>query len=85
MPWIDFFDSDGLSGKGNAEIDLLALQAKTSADGDHDGAVVERVVRFGGRLDGIEQAAQQTLPDLACAPVRFLRLGSYDGRFHRFG
>ena len=30
------------------------------------------------------QAAQQTLPNLACAPVRFLPLGSYDGRFTQF-
>ena len=44
---VDFFDTDGLSGKGNAEIDFLVIQAKTSAAGDHDGAVVERVVGLG--------------------------------------
>src|SRR5271165_4428665 len=43
---VDFFDADGLSRKGNAEINLLVVQAKASAAGDHDGAVVERVVRF---------------------------------------
>ena len=43
---VDFFDPDSLSRKGYAEIDLLAVQAKTSAAGDHDGAVVDRVVRL---------------------------------------
>jgi len=43
---VDFFDADGLSCKGNAEVDLLVVQAKTSATGDHDRAVVEGVVRF---------------------------------------
>ena len=33
---VDFFDTDGLSCKGDAEIDLLVVQAKTSAAGDHD-------------------------------------------------
>ncbi len=41
---VDFFDTDGLSGKGNAEVDLLVVQAKTSAAGDHDGAVVKWVM-----------------------------------------
>jgi hypothetical protein len=33
----------------------------------------------------MRQAAQETLPDLACAPVRFLTLGADDSRFHLFG
>jgi hypothetical protein len=44
---VDFLDTDGLSGEGNAEVDLLVIEAETSAAGEHDGAVVERVVRFG--------------------------------------
>src|SRR5262245_42723984 len=47
MPWSDFFDFDGLSGEGNAEVDLLVAQAKTSAAGDHYGAVAERIQWFG--------------------------------------
>ena len=34
-------------GKGYAEVDLLVVEAKTPAAGDHDGAIVERVVRLG--------------------------------------
>ena len=44
---VNFFDADRLAGEGYAEVDLLVVQAKTSATGDHDGAVVERVVRIG--------------------------------------
>jgi hypothetical protein len=33
-----FFDADGLAGEGNAEIDLVVIEAKTSAAGD-DNAV----------------------------------------------
>ena len=36
---VDFFDADGLAGEGHAEVDLLVVQAKTSAAGDHDRAV----------------------------------------------
>jgi hypothetical protein len=43
---VDFFDADGLSSKGYAEVDLLVVQAETSATGDHQRAVVERVVRL---------------------------------------
>jgi hypothetical protein len=43
---VNFFDADGLACEGYAEVDLLVIQAKTSAAGDHDGAVMERVVRF---------------------------------------
>ena len=46
MPVVDFFDNDGLSCKGHAEIDLLVVQAKTSAAGDDDRAVVEWLVRL---------------------------------------
>ena len=44
---VNFLDSDRLAGEGYAEVDLLVLQANTSAAGVDDGAVVERVVRFG--------------------------------------
>ena len=40
---VNFLDAHGLAGKRYAEVDLLVVQAKTSAAGDHDGAVVERV------------------------------------------
>src|SRR5439155_16420282 len=43
---VNFLDADGLPGERYAEVDFLVVQAKTSAAGDHDGAVVERVVRF---------------------------------------
>jgi hypothetical protein len=44
---VNFLDTDGLASEGCAEVDLLVVQAKTSAAGDHNGAVVERVVRYG--------------------------------------
>src|SRR4029077_9176841 len=43
---VDFFDADGLAGEGHAEVDLLVVQAKASAAGDHDRAVVKWVMRF---------------------------------------
>jgi hypothetical protein len=43
---VDFFDAHGLAGEGDTEVDLLVVQAKASAAGDDDGAVVERVMRF---------------------------------------
>jgi hypothetical protein len=40
---VDYFtDPDGLSCERYAEVDLLVIEAKTSAAGDHDRAVVER-------------------------------------------
>jgi len=45
---------DGLTGEGYAEVDLLVVQAKTSAVGDNNGAVAERVVRFGDAAIGAE-------------------------------
>jgi hypothetical protein len=45
--FVNFFDSDGLAGEGYAEVDLLVVETKASATGDHDGAVVERVVGSG--------------------------------------
>src|SRR5579864_3904776 len=44
---VDFLDTDSLACERYPEVDLLVVQAKTSATGDHDSAVVERVVRFG--------------------------------------
>ena len=32
---VHFFDTDSLAGEGYAEVDLLVVQAKTSAAGDH--------------------------------------------------
>ena len=49
---VNFFDTDGLAGEGYAEVDLFVVQAKMSAAGDHDGAVVERIVRFGNASIG---------------------------------
>ena len=43
---VDFLDTDGLAGKGCAEVDLFAIQAKTAAAGNRDGAVVEGILRF---------------------------------------
>ena len=43
---VHFLDADGLPGERYAEVDFLVVQAKPSAAGDPDGAVVERVVRF---------------------------------------
>lgn len=55
MTVVDFFDADGLSREGHAELDLLVVQAKTPAAGDHDGAVVKRVVRFRDAAMGIRK------------------------------
>jgi hypothetical protein len=44
---VDFLDTEGRTGEGNAEVDFLVIEAETSAAGDHDGVVVEWVVRFG--------------------------------------
>lgn len=49
---VDFFDADGLSCERYAEIDCLVVQAKASAAGDHDGAVVEGIVRLWDALIG---------------------------------
>ena len=35
--------------------------------------------RGGGSLDGMRHAPQETVPDLACPPVRLLPLGAHDG------
>jgi len=43
---VDFFDADGLSCQGHTEIDLLVVQAKATATGDHDRAVVKWIMRF---------------------------------------
>lgn len=42
----DLFDSNGLAGKDQAEIDLLSLIADTAACCDGDGLVVERIVEL---------------------------------------
>src|SRR5215472_15234913 len=48
----DFLDSNGLTCKRSAEVDLLVVKAKASATGDHDRAVVERIVRLGNAAIG---------------------------------
>jgi len=46
--------------------------------------IFERYERCG--LEGLsDRTPQQTFPDLACAPMRFLTLGAHDGCFHRLG
>src|SRR5438093_10446480 len=42
----NILDADGLPGERYDEVDILVVQANTSAAGDHDGAVVARGVRF---------------------------------------
>ena len=44
--FFDFFDTDSLASKDRAEIDFLAVKTDTSAAGDVDGFVVERIVQF---------------------------------------
>ena len=41
---LDLFDADGLTGKDEAEVDLLAIVANAAAGGDGDGLVVKRIV-----------------------------------------
>jgi len=41
---VNFFDADGLSRKDLAEIDFFATQANSTAPGDHDGLIVQRIV-----------------------------------------
>ena len=40
---VDFFDADGLASQRDAEVDFLAIQAKSATAGDHESAVMERV------------------------------------------
>lgn len=42
----DLFDSDGLPGEDQAEIDLLSLVADAAACCDGHGLVVERIVEL---------------------------------------
>jgi len=41
---LDLFDADGLTGKDEAEVDLLAIVANAAAGDDGDGLVVKRIV-----------------------------------------
>jgi transposase InsO family protein len=59
---VNFLDTDGLTGEGSAEVDLLVIGAETSAAGDHEGAVVEGVVRFGEASIGGERKASRPRP-----------------------
>ena len=43
---VDLLDADVLTGKDGAEVDLEPVEADTSAAGDGDGSVVERVVEL---------------------------------------
>ncbi len=47
---IDLFNAHGLAGERFAEIDFLAVKTQAAAAGDHNGAVMERVVRLGNVL-----------------------------------
>lgn len=49
---VDFIDANGLAGQRFAEIDFLAVEAEAAATGDHNGAVVKRVVRLGNAIIG---------------------------------
>src|SRR5690242_1605380 len=51
---VDFLYADGLAGQTSAQIDFLAIQAEPAAVGDHDGFVVEGVVKF---LNALVRAA----------------------------
>src|SRR6267142_7184817 len=41
-----FFDTNSLTSEDRAEVDFFAVQTDTSAAGDVDGFVVERIVQF---------------------------------------
>ena len=43
----DLFDADGLAGKDEAKVDLLAIVADATAGGDGDGLIVKRIVELG--------------------------------------
>ena len=50
---VNFLDADGLPARETLRlIFIIVVQAKTSAAGDHDGAVVERVGQFGNGAMG---------------------------------
>ena len=51
-PEVGFFEADGLTGERSTEIDFLAVQTQSAATGDHNGAVVEGIVRFRNALIG---------------------------------
>ena len=43
---VDFLNADGLTGQGDAQIDLFAIKAEPAAAGDVHRSVVERVMRL---------------------------------------
>ena len=43
---IDLFDTHGLTRESGAEINFLFVDADSSAAGDHDGPIVERIREF---------------------------------------
>ena len=45
--FFDLLDTDSLPGEEGAEIDFFAVETDTSALGDVDGLVVERIIKFG--------------------------------------
>lgn len=47
---VDLFEADGISGEPDAEMIISVARAKTSAAGDHDGAILKYVVRLGSGM-----------------------------------
>ena len=63
---VHFLDADGLTGQPHAEIDFLAIEAQPAAAGDHDGAMVKRVVRL--RDASVQPWRGNVVPTLAIEP-----------------
>lgn len=56
---VDLLDADGLAGEGSTEIDFLTIETEPAATGDHDGAVMKRVVRRRDALIGTDRSSVQ--------------------------
>ena len=52
MPWSTSLTPTAWPARDTLRLIFFVVQAKTSAAGDHDGAVVERIVRFGNASIG---------------------------------
>src|SRR5581483_3202202 len=48
----DLFDADGLAGQGSTQVDFLTKKTQAAAAGDHDGPIVEGVVRLRNAVVG---------------------------------
>ena len=83
---VDFLDADGLAGERLAEYDFLAVETRAAAAGDHNGAVVEWIVRFGNAAIGSAGSGVDLGRGTSSQKLRwFLAPGCDDGRFHRLG